>query len=331
MALFAGRPRSADIDQLLHKSLTEVIGGWEKNKSVAWQGYAQNYATVEKTSYIRASVEDSVAKNIPKFEGSTGCDIGCWLGFTCAAAVALGAKHVYGIEVVEDFVKFNEDWRQNFPAKDRLSFAAIKNGAVPLQTKTIDWVYINQVLCNAMPNSFSQSLKEAYRILKPGGMLVLCDSNNPYCSLTLERLLGVYRQYEIGTGTAEAPCGHNVEVRKRIIKSAAPALSDEQVTSLASNTCYMSGEAIKSAALSLAVNGITATSPFRNDVSRAVCNPVNGGALGNITNPFALAAELEELGFSTAINVSPSNEKRSNADLLEGLRVSQGFYIYATK
>lgn len=322
---------SPDIDQRLFDTFSAVIDGWKDNKSVNWAGYAQNYATLEKTRYIRTSFEDSVIKNVKNFTGSIGCDIGCWLGFTCEVAVTMGATHVYGIEILDDFATFNDAWRGKIDSRERLTFAAIKSGAVPLQTETVDWVYINQVLCNAMPNSFSSSLREAHRILKPGGTLVLCDSNNPYCSQTVERLLRVYRQHELGTGTLDKPDGSNFRARCNIVRAAAPTLDDEQVSTLAKNTCYLSGEAIRAAARNLAYNSVMATSCFRDDLSLAVCNPTNGGALGNLTNPFTLAAELESLGFRTVINTSPNRQASTNTELLQKLSASQGFYVFADK
>jgi hypothetical protein len=60
-------------------------------------------------------------------------------------------------------------------------------------------------------------------------------------------------------------------------------------------------------------------------------NPNHGGAAGNITDPFRFLARFEERGINGYITTSPSSQPADNAEVLEMLTESQGFFIFGTK
>lgn len=66
-------------DQELFNSVTSVIAEWDQ----AGQGqpdYAVSFDCLEKVASLRSFYGKTLAKMIPSFKGSVGCDLGCWIG-----------------------------------------------------------------------------------------------------------------------------------------------------------------------------------------------------------------------------------------------------------
>lgn len=155
---------------------------------------------------------------------------------------------------------------------------------------------MNQVLCNAMPASCSTSLREAFPILRPGGIFLLCESNNPHCPDMLKRLEHTSHAYEIGRGMALAPAGSNVSLRWGMIRDMTLYMSDKDVRRFARHTWYLWGPTIQNAVERFQGEGRIPDSRFIPGALRAVCSPVAGAAQGNITDPYDLCSQAERRG-----------------------------------
>lgn len=221
-------------------------------------------------------------------------------------------------------------WADSAPIRN-LRFIAAADGRVPVASVSLDWVVINQVLCNALPDSFEKSLCETARVLRPGGCLVLSDSNNPHCPATIERLVKVYHDREIGCGSYETPAGSNLLARQAVIRELAPDLAEQETRALARTTCYLWGQQLAGAVRRFRATGERPDSVFKAGTDQVPCNPRTGAALGNLTDPWILSEQLGELGFDTIISVAPSREQIPQQVLRAQLADSQGFYIYARK
>jgi len=291
---------------------------------------AAGFDTPEKVAAMRAHYEHWLA-HVPGLEGSIGCDLGCWRGFSTATQAALGCALVYGVDPIESSIVHAEQWRTQFGV-DNIRFRAMRAGIVPLSNDSVDWVIINQVFCNALPESFSNSLREAHRILKEGGQLLFSDANNPYCPAALERLRDNFRQNEIGDGTLAQPNGPNYRARLSMIQRHRPELAEEEARRLARETCYLYGDQIKHAVDAYLASGQAPASAFVPGSLRPTCVPGTGASNGNLTDPYALCAELRSIGFETPqISCSPRFSVLDNEALWEQLQVSQGFFVFAKK
>lgn len=295
-----------------------------------WPHYVASYTSESAIQAAREFVALAIASKVANFQRSVGCDLGCWLGFPCVIELAAGCAEVFGVDIVPDFVSIADRWaREN--GLDGITFALIETRAVPLPSRSMDWVLINQVLCNAMSGTVQDMFAEAYRVLKPGGVLIFADSNNPYCAETKGRLRATFNELELGDGDELQPNGSNFLHRAAILRSHAE-LNDEESRELARRTCYLWGDDLRAAAQRRIDNQVVPTSAFRPaDVSIAPVNPANGLALGNITDPFAIAAALEKLGFESDITVTPGGGGHSPSAVLNMLKSSQGFFVYGYK
>jgi len=288
------------------------------------------YATDEQIEGWIALYRDVVVPAIPEFEGSTGVDFGCWTGIGTSILASFGAARVFGAEVNAATMRFGPRWAQHF-GLDALRFAWNAGGVIPLATRSVDWVYVNQVFCNMDPKGFDQAVTEIARVLKADGRLVFCDSNNPHCPATLERLARVYRTRELGDGDEARPAGVLCQQRARRVLELVPAASEADAWRVARLTCYLGAEELDRAILRWHHAGVLPASPFVGGWKSAPVNPNTGMAAGNITDPFDLATRFRRAGLWVSINTTAAEGPSDPAELLERMTQSQSFYIIGRK
>ncbi len=296
----------------------------------AVKAHLAGYATDEQIASWITLYRDTVIPAIPNFQGSTGVDFGCWTGIGSSILASLGAARVFCAEVNAVTMRFGPQWANHFNL-DALRFAWNADGVIPLPDDSVDWVYVNQVFCNMHPQGFDQAIDEISRILKTGARLVFCDSNNPHCPATLERLERIYKTRELGDGDYESPAGVLYKQRTRIIKNLVPGINADDANRLAKNTCYLGGHDLDRTILAWKLAGTEPTSPFLGGWSPAPVNPVNGIAAGNITDPYDLAARFQSRGVKTSINTAATQGPTDPAELHERMTASQSFYILGRK
>jgi ubiquinone/menaquinone biosynthesis C-methylase UbiE len=115
----------------------------------------------------------SLIQNVTEIKGKKFLDCGCGSGQYVQACLNSGAD-AYGIEYEsEKVVKFK---RENPDIADRVNAGDIE--AIAHNSDTFDVVLLNEVL-EHVPNE-AKALKEVYRVLKPGGKLVIFSPNRLY-------------------------------------------------------------------------------------------------------------------------------------------------------
>ena len=294
------------------------------------KAHLNGFDSRDKINYWLELLEKVVVKKVPNFSNSLGLDFGCWSGFGSWLLSMFGPKHIFAIDINESFVRFARTWARDLKL-ERITFIANSYKTIPLLSESIDWIYINQVFCNMNPEYFEYTISEICRVLKPRGKLLFCDSNNPYCPETLERLKKNYRQRELGDGTSENPNGPLFKSRCRFISELAPDLNQEIVKRLAKNTCYLWGYKLEYAINNYLVNGVEPISPFRDSLEKAPLQPNYGGGAGNITDPFWFLTQFEKGGIQNYITTNTDLEPTDSSELFKLLNKSQGFFIFGTK
>jgi len=296
----------------------------------AVNAHLKGWDTDEKIESWISLYRTGISAAIPGFEGSLGIDFGCWTGLGTWVLSTMGAKCVFGVEINRDTMRFGPRWAKQFNL-DTVRFAWNAGGVIPMPSNAVDWVYVNQVFCNMRPDGFEQATSEIARVIRSGGTLVFCDSNNPHCPDTIERLERVYRTRELGNGDESNPAGVLFSLRVRRIREMAPELEPHVVQRLAKNTCYLGGPEFDQAVRAFLHAGVEPASPFIGGWEKAPVNPLSGIAAGNVTDPFWFAGRFDALGMDVSINTSPSPGPTDPAQIHDLLTQSQGFYIIATK
>jgi ubiquinone/menaquinone biosynthesis C-methylase UbiE len=134
----------------------------------------------------RRSMVDYIQKRqktlIERFETVAGkriLDIGSGAGSSAFALIDAGAEFVQGVEPNADFVELANQRAQNEGLSDKVSFLQITNTTkLPFEKEKFDIVTFNAVLEHIDPKLRAPILREAYRCLKKGGLLVITESPN---------------------------------------------------------------------------------------------------------------------------------------------------------
>jgi len=292
--------------------------------------YASWYDAPEKIDDTALFYRACLVDMIDGYSESTGCDVGCWFGVSCLVQKALGARRVYGVDILPGVIREAAEWAAKLNIPD-VHFREMFEGIIPLQSNTMDWAIFNQVLCNDVGGNFYRSLAEAHRVCRPGGVVAVCDNNNPYCPATIERLKKTTRRLELGGGDEDSPDGRNYHGRREMIRRIAPDLPDETVNRLARETCYMWGRDLARAVWKYVDTGEWPRSAYDPELLKPSVMPSTGWANGNVTDPYALCRAMERLGLEAHICVMPSWDKLDNEALYDQLRANEGFYVYGRK
>ena len=309
--------------------ISKAIEYWDEKYPKKHDPYVAPYRD-KKTFDNLYSFYASLTQFVGAKKDSIGCDLGCWLGFPCLLEADSCGGQVIGIEIQERFTEQAREWL-NIVGNEQVSFDYMHGNCVPLTTGSMDWVFINQVLCNALQDSFDKTIEEAVRILKPGGILVISDSNNPYTPAVKERLYNTYRTVEIGNGTQESPNGSMFRVRVNRIKKLDLELTDAEIKNLAKYTCYLWGTGIEKAALRYKVENVMPTSRFIDEHDQPPINATTGTALGNFTNPFHIAKLVEKHGLQTSVSTALTFDQSEPAQLKRSFAKNGSFFVISKK
>lgn len=309
--------------------INRAISFLESEYANRYNGYASPYKNRETFGNL-ASFYRSAVSFMGGGRDKIGCDLGCWLGFPVHLETIDPQRHVYGIDIQQKFIDTANEWKRHI-GSNSYSFIDMKDGIVPLLNESVDWVLINQVLCNSLPDTFERTVSEASRILKKGGTLLICDSNNPYHPSVLDRLKATYAAAEIGNGTPDNPNGYNYRARLGLIRKHAPDLPAAASADLARRTCYMWRPDILAALNDLQGNRLVSGSFFDAESESVPCMPETGAALGNVTNPYFIASIASRHGLRSTINVAMSRDQLPDHRIHDLLRQSGSFYVIASK
>lgn len=153
-------------------------------------------------------------------------DFACWSGITSRYLSNNFKVSVTGIEVNPNHHQF----ANKFLSNSRTKFSLVKNQNIQLGNESQDIVFANAAFANIFPIHHKIMIKELVRILKPNGIFLLMDSNNPNNLELQKSLKTLYANFE------KIPDGSFFNDRKIFISSNYPNLKN--IDKVVSETCY---------------------------------------------------------------------------------------------
>jgi ubiquinone/menaquinone biosynthesis C-methylase UbiE len=105
--------------------------------------------------------------------GEVLVDLGCGRGELVAVAVEQGATRAIGVEYSEDAIRLANQTLERHGAQQRAEIIHADARAVPLDDATADLVTLLDVVEHLTPTELDRALAEAFRILKPGGRVLV--------------------------------------------------------------------------------------------------------------------------------------------------------------
>lgn len=271
-------------------------------------------------------------------------DVGCGHGVDCIAAALLGASHVVGIDKDDiGMSHMHRILRSLQQAGREVNVTPMQldiSEGLPFAPDTFDIC----ILIETVSHVYNETalFAEILRVLRPGGALVINDSNNALRRGIIERHSDLWEQWEKGPRPdAEKVPEHERSceaMRLHIIQSVAPELSEQEARALAQTTTGMVREEILAA---LKHYQATGEMPDRR-YQRGTCPLTPDGVyVERLFDPFELAAQLKTLGFSqtrTFAHLTHGNSLRAFVDTIFrylpttlSMPFSRGFIVVAHK
>ena len=134
-----------------------------------------------------AFVDFAIAQSLKELVyGKRFLDIGCGVGYWCYTAAQYGAKTVDGFDIQEEMVK------QAKKATSELDNVYIQVGSVtnmPYSESSFDIATSFFVTCNLSLRAFEKQFQELYRVLVPGGKVIMLTPTDS-CSSRLYTKMG---------------------------------------------------------------------------------------------------------------------------------------------
>ena len=157
-------PSSADT---LHR-LVECKGDW----------WYDELMRREDPGYVRRRLESLVGR-FGSFRNANVLDMGSGSGSSSLIMLDLGARQVTGIEPDPAFVALAKARASDEGRSSQTEFLSIADTThLPFTNGSFDIVTFNAVLEHLPPSLRTPILREAYRCLKPGGLLVFTETPN---------------------------------------------------------------------------------------------------------------------------------------------------------
>ncbi|MEJ5250687.1 MAG: class I SAM-dependent methyltransferase [Chthonomonadetes bacterium] len=285
------------VTQRVQAFFSEVLA--EKNRTRYHHGLWQSYGHVATPDGARRRVRFvfdlcELAHFSP--EGKVILDAGCGYGVIATILVLMGANKVIGVDISEErlptFARIIEDYQMG----ERLEAYQRTVEDTGLPNASVDAVVSNEAISHYY--DIDAFLKETARVLKPGGVLLIADGNNAANPVRRRDTQRIWERFE--NGPPGEVHGHllrtpYVEMRRQIIRSAAPELSEEIVEQMARRTSYMSRNEVVQAVRHYLASGQMPNSTF--NPNRCPVNPLSGAHMEYMFYPPALARQIGSYGF----------------------------------
>jgi SAM-dependent methyltransferase len=181
---------------------------------------------------------------------------------------------------------------------DRIDARQGDASALPFEDDSFDVLLAMEALQHFL--DYHPFLREAWRVLRPGGRLIISDDCNGLNPLTVRRCRRVWASHEVDEPLdPERIVFQFVRKREQIALDAFPQLTVEEARQIALNTAGLIGPEVIEAARRYLEDGVMPTRRYRR--GQVSVHPTQHMVMEATLNPFRLKRELRKAGFQVRL------------------------------
>jgi 2-polyprenyl-3-methyl-5-hydroxy-6-metoxy-1,4-benzoquinol methylase len=178
---------------------------WEKNEikhhdeldSFAWwQGYfhvdSEGKSDIYRKNFEELRLRDIAIFSLGDVQNTSILDVGCGSGLYLVTFLKLGAKYVAGQDIDESSINCAKGITEKLNLNADLKIGDCSN--LQFADNTFDFVFSGDVFEHITEKKKDETLKEIFRVLKPGGTVVIKTPNKNYLKMSLfyRRIFAVF-------------------------------------------------------------------------------------------------------------------------------------------
>ncbi len=324
-----------------HALLAEIL---DKNRADIYHPWFYTYcgklttpAQVDRYVRLRRTIWRAAGVVIA---GKRILDAGGGFGINALLMALLGAAEVHNLDIHRGMIGTCKAYLSRLPFSVPV-FPALGDVAyLPYADASFDVVISIEAISHY--HEVDRFLAEAARVLRPGGTLIVVDTNNGNNVFVRRKVRAIWTLFESGP-PGRIP-GHTVErpfitKRRDIAQKNFPTLSGAELDTLAKGTSGLWGEELLAAFRAYVEHGVT---PQRFYDGGSPIDPLNGVFIEYLFDPLRLGRDMTRHGIPAHVHpyfggarggiLSVANEILSVESLSPlMLKLSQGFIIAGKK
>jgi SAM-dependent methyltransferase len=227
--------------------------------------------------------------------GARILDGGSGFGLTVVMLASLGAE-AHGVEFDEAMVRTARAYRTVLPSaiRERVHMTQGSVMTLPYDDSSFDGMLSIEAISHY--RDVHAFLAETRRVLRPGGVLIVSDSNNGLNPLTRRARRQLWDALERGGAIGDENVDGYEEERRRFVAENYP---DVPASKMARRTFGMNLDELEHACERYLSDGVMPASTY--DGKTVPLNPATDMVMERLFNPYELGRLLRRLGFSTDV------------------------------